>query len=518
MKKQIELAVNPEQISNPLFQKELISRELAVDVASIFGIRLLKRSLDARKKKIVYRCLFEVFINEAPEPVHYLFNFKNVTKSPTVVIAGAGPSGLFAALKCIELGLKPVIVERGKKVEERKFDITNIHRERIINPDSNYCYGEGGAGTFSDGKLYTRSTKRGDVNRILLLFYMHGAEQEILADAHPHIGTDKLPKIIAAIRQTIEEFGGELHFENRITDIIIRDHKFERVTTSGGNEYTGEALILATGHSARDIIFMLEKKNILIEPSPFAAGFRIEHPQQLIDEIQYHGKNRGRYLPAATYSLAGQFSGRGVFSFCMCPGGTIVDSSTTQEELVLNGMSSSRRNQPFANSGIVVTVNENDYRAHGFEGPLAGLYFQQMLEKSAFTAGGGNHFAPAQRMTDFAENKISASLNSTSFRQGVNASPLHELFPKFITASIKEALPEFEKKMKGFYTQEATLFAIESRTSSPVRIPRDPLTLEHLQIGNLFPCGEGSGYAGGIVSSAVDGERVAEAAAKKILS
>lgn len=517
MRKQIELAIVPEQLSNPLYHKNIISRSLNVDPSEITGIKLLKRSLDARKSKIFFRCRFEVFIDEIPEQHRFDFPFKNVTKNQNVIIAGAGPAGLFAALKCIELGLKPIIIERGKKADERKHDIVNINRERIINPDSNYCFGEGGAGTFSDGKLYTRSTKRGDVNRILQLLYMHGAEPDILADSHPHIGTDKLPGIIAAIRQTIEEFGGEFHFKNRIDDIKIKNGTFGSVITAQGNEFSGSAFILATGHSARDIFFLLEKKNILIEPSPFAAGFRIEHPQQIIDQIQYNRKNRGSYLPAATYSLAGQFGGRGVFSFCMCPGGTIVDASTSQDELVLNGMSNSRRNLPFANSGIVVTVNETDYNSFGFEGPLSGIRFQQMLEKSAFIAGGSNHFAPAQRMTDFFENKLSPGLSTSSLRQGIQSSPLHEIFPTFIVSSVKEALKEFDKKMKGFYTCEAAVFAVESRTSSPVRIPRDAATLEHLQIGNFFPCGEGSGYAGGIVSSAIDGERAAEAVARKIL-
>lgn len=517
MKKQIELAIVPEQLLNPLYHKNIIARSLNVDASEITGIKLLKRSLDARKSQIVYRCIFDVFIDEIPEENNYDFPFLNVSDSPKVIIAGAGPAGLFAALKCLELGLKPVIIERGKTVGERKHDIAAIHRERSINEDSNYCFGEGGAGTYSDGKLYTRSTKRGDVNRILQLFYMHGAGPDILTDAHPHIGTDKLPAIVSAIKQTIEEFGGEIHFENRIADLIIRNSTFVGVVTSNGNEFVGDALILATGHSARDIYNLLYKKNILIEAGPFAAGFRVEHPQQLIDEIQYHRKDRGRYLPAATYSLAGQFGGRGVFSFCMCPGGTIVDASTAQDELVLNGMSNSRRNLPFANSGIVASVNESDYASSGFQGPLAGLHFQQMLESLAFSAGGSNHFAPAQRMTDFSESKLSATLNETSFRQGIVSSAIHEIFPQSIVASVNEAIKAFDRKMKGFYTNDATIFAVESRTSSPVRIPRDKITLEHLQISNLFPCGEGSGYAGGIVSSAIDGERAAMAAAKKIL-
>ncbi|HNW99106.1 MAG TPA: NAD(P)/FAD-dependent oxidoreductase [Bacteroidales bacterium] len=516
MKKQIELAFTPEQFFHSENQKNIISKVLHVDLNDITGIRLVRRSLDARKQKIVYRCQYDVFISELPEQNKFDIPFKNVTQSPVVIIAGAGPAGLFAALKCIELGMKPVIIERGKSVHDRRYDITNIHRERLINPDSNYCFGEGGAGTFSDGKLYTRSTKRGDVNRILQLFYMHGASAEILYDSHPHIGTDKLPPIIAAIRQTIEEYGGMFHFENRIVDIKIKDNSFESVVTSKGNEYHGKALILATGHSARDIFYLLERKKIFIEPSSFAVGFRVEHPQQIIDEIQYHQKSRGKYLPASAYSLAGQFGGKGVFSFCMCPGGTIVDSSTSQDELVLNGMSNSRRNQPFANSGIVVTVNENDFKSYG-EGALSGLQFQKMLENIAFVAGGSNHFAPAQRMSDFCENKISSSFNTVSYRQGITSAPLSEIFPKVIISSIQEAFTEFDKKMKGFYTNEATLFAVESRTSSPVRITRDAHTLEHIQIKNLFPCGEGAGYAGGIVSSAIDGERVAEAVAKKIL-
>ena len=460
---------------------------------------------------------YEVWLDEVPsdEP-RYNLNYQNVAGKDRVIIVGAGPAGLFAAMRLIELGIKPVIIERGKIVEERKKDIAAINRQRIVDPDSNYCFGEGGAGTFSDGKLYTRSTKRGDVNRILHILQSHGATDDILIDSHPHIGTDKLPQIISEMRNTIFNNGGEFHFGHRINKIIVSDGKAQGVITTEGFKFDGSAVILATGHSARDVYQMLFENNILIEAKPFAIGVRVEHPQSLIDSIQYHTPERNQYLPASTYTLTCQAGGRGVFSFCMCPGGAIVTASTAPEELVLNGMSNSQRNQPFANSGIVVTVNEKDFKEFAKDGPLAGLKFQEAIERNAFQAGGADLTAPAQLMTDFLNNKLSSKLNETSYFPGIKSTPLNELLPAPITISLKEAFGVFNNKMKGFTSNEATLIGVETRTSSPVRIPRDAETLEHAQLANFYPCGEGSGYAGGIVSSAIDGERCAEMVAKKI--
>jgi len=518
MKKIIEIDLSPFEVSENKDMKFLLSRKIHVPVSSITGVKLLKRSIDARKQNILIHQSFEVWLDEVPqEEQKYNFAYQDVSDKPRVIIVGAGPAGLFAALRLIELGLKPVVVERGKTVEERKFDITAINRKRLIDPDSNYCFGEGGAGTYSDGKLYTRSTKKGDVNRILHIFHLHGANQEILIDSHPHIGTDKLPQIIAKMRTSILDHGGELQFGQRISDIIIRDGKAIGVVTNENTKFEGEAVILATGHSAHDVYEMLSRNNILIEAKPFAVGVRVEHPQSLIDSIQYHSSQRDPNLPAATYTLTSQAGGRGVFSFCMCPGGTIVTASTSQEELVLNGMSNSQRNQPFANSGIVVTVDEKDFKPYEKFGPLAGLKFQEAIEKNAFLAGGSDLKAPAQKMTDFLNDKLSATLNETSYFPGVQSAPLHEILPKFITSCLKEAFGIFNKKMKGFVADEATLLGVETRTSSPVRIPRNNDSLEHTQIANLYPCGEGSGYAGGIVSSAIDGERCAELAARKLL-
>ena len=517
MKKIITLSLNPQQSADSSLFKNIISEEINIPENEINGIKLLKRSIDARQKQIQIHHTFEIFVNEIPYK-NKIYNLKyvNVLNCKQVIIVGAGPAGLFAALRFLELGIKPIIIDRGKKVEERKFDIAAINKDRIINTNSNYCFGEGGAGTYSDGKLYTRSTKRGDVNKILHIFNEHGASQDITIDSHPHIGTDKLPKIISNIRNTILNNGGEFHFEKKITDIIISDNKAKGVITNDKIKFEGEAVILATGHSARDIYEIFNSKNILIESKPFAVGVRIEHLQQQIDSIQYHSKDKNPYLPAATYNVACQSDGKGVFSFCMCPGGTIVNASTSPNELVLNGMSNSQRNLPFANSGMVVTVDENDFPEFKNHGALAGLRFQEYIEQAAFKAGGSNYSAPAQRMIDFVENKISDKLNETSYFSGIISAPLHELLPSFITKRLQDAFRIFDNKMKDYLTNEATLLGVETRTSSPVRIPRDKNSLEHVQIKNLFPCGEGSGYAGGIVSSAIDGERCADAAAKII--
>jgi uncharacterized FAD-dependent dehydrogenase len=511
----VEIDIPPYNTSEDKDWKDLVAKKINVTVDSISGIKLVKRSIDARKQRVMIHHIIEVYSEGELPPMPYSFNYNNISDNDRVIIVGAGPAGLFAALRLIELGIKPVIVDRGKPVEERKADIAAINRSRIIDPDSNYCFGEGGAGTYSDGKLYTRSTKRGDVNRILQIFNANGASPDILIDSHPHIGTDKLPAIIASMRNVILNCGGEIHFGERVNSIIVKDGIATGIKTISGNTFEGEAVILATGHSATDIYEMLDKANIKLEAKSFAIGIRIEHPQQLIDNIQYHGAGRGEFLPAATYSLVSPVDGKGVFSFCMCPGGSIVTASTSTDELVLNGMSNSRRNLPFANSGIVVTVDENDIK--GFTGVLAGLHFRGKIEKEAFIAGGRNLTAPAQRMMDFVNGKASNQLPLTSYFPGVKCVPMNEILPSFVTARLKEAFKVFNNKMKGFLTNEAILMGVESRTSSPIRIPRHADTLEHIQIVDLYPCGEGAGYSGGIVSSAIDGERCAEAVAKKIL-
>lgn len=519
MKQLLTLPFLPHESADTTHFKEYISAKTDIPLEDINAYRILKRAIDARQRKIVIHYTFEVFIQENPSyNKPYSWEYKNVSNSKPVIIVGAGPAGLYAALRFIELGIKPIIIERGKAVEERKHDIAAINRERKINPDSNYCFGEGGAGTYSDGKLYTRSTKRGDVQRILHILHEHGASEDILIDTHAHIGTDKLPKIISNIRNTILENGGEILFGQRVTDFIIKGKHIHGVITNHTNEHTATAVILANGHSARDIYELLNNKKILIEPKSFAVGVRIEHPQELINTIQYHSNEINPYLPAASYSLACQSEGKGVFSFCMCPGGSIVTASTSENELVLNGMSNAQRNLPFANAGMVVTVDENDFTNYNDMGALKGIMFQKKLEENAFIAGGSNYTAPAQRMCDFIERKTSDSFSKSSYYNGLKSVALHELLPPFITKRLQEALPLFNKKMKGFLTNEAILLGVETRTSSPIRIPRDKDTLEHIEIAGLFPCGEGSGYSGGIVSSAIDGERCAEQAAKKLNS
>jgi hypothetical protein len=429
-----------------------------------------------------------------------------------VVIIGAGPAGLFAALLLLELGIKPILLERGKDVRARRRDLAILNKQGIVNPDSNYCFGEGGAGTYSDGKLYTRSNKRGNIDRILHLFVHFGAEEKILYEAHPHIGTNKLPAIITAMRKQIEDCGGEFLFEKKVTDFIISDEKIKAVKTADGNSFTGDAFILATGHSASDIFELLHDKKIMIEAKPFALGVRVEHPQSLIDAAQYHCVARGEFLPPAAYSLVQQVNGRGVFSFCMCPGGIIAPAATAAGRLVVNGWSPSKRNNPYANSGMVVQVEIEDIiskKTTIANSQLAMLQFQQQVEAKAFTAGGGKFVAPAQRMVDFCNRKLSADLPACTYQPGIKSTPLNEVLPDFIFAALSKGLTAFGKKMKGYYTNDAVVVATESRTSSPVRIPRDGATLTHPQLHNLYPCAEGAGYAGGIVSAAMDGERVA---------
>jgi uncharacterized FAD-dependent dehydrogenase len=518
MIKTIELVLLPEEAADKAIQLEKASDALAVPESQITFLKLLKRSIDARSRQVKIRIKSEVYINEPPPPKKDyadFFHAENVSAKQPVIIIGAGPAGMFAALRFIELGLKPIIIERGKDVQNRRRDLAAINKEGMINPDSNYCFGEGGAGTYSDGKLYTRSTKRGDVTRILDLLVAHGADEDILIDAHPHIGTNKLPKIVEAIRQTILNAGGEIHFNSRLKDFIIRENKiagviFENTDSKTETELNAKSVILATGHSARDIYELLHRKNILIHAKPFALGVRIEHPQHIIDSAQYHCKVRSLYLPPASYALAHQVNNRGVYSFCMCPGGIIAPAATDVKEIVVNGWSPSKRNNPFANSGMVVSVNEKDFQPYSEEGALSALRYQQAVEQLAFIKGGNNLKAPAQRLIDFAEKKFSKSLPPSSYIPGIHSVELDEVLPPEITSALREAIKSFEKKMKGYYTNEAVVVATESRTSSPVRIPRDNESLMHPQIEGLFPCGEGAGYAGGIVSAAIDGERCAE--------
>jgi uncharacterized FAD-dependent dehydrogenase len=457
-----------------------------------------------------------VGVSERKPLVSYTKAFPNVSQAKSVVIVGSGPAGLFAALRLIEVGFKPVILERGRDVQSRRRDLAAINKENIVNPDSNYCYGEGGAGTYSDGKLYTRSKKRGDIRRILEILVTHGAKEDILFDAHPHIGTNKLPMLVTALRQSILDAGGEVHFNKRVTDFIIQEDVIKGVITQDGDKIPGDAVILATGHSARDIFQLLAKKNILIESKSFALGVRVEHNQDLIDKVQYHCTNgRGDYLPASSYSLVHQAKihgkDRGVFSFCMCPGGFIVPAATSPGEIVVNGMSPSRRDSKFANSGIVVAVEDSDFKEFSSQGVLAGMYFQASVERAAFGPGAGTQRAPAQRLADFVNNKVSTSLLETSYQPGLAAANMKEVLPAFIVSALQQGFRNFDDKMKGYLTNEAQIVGVESRTSSPVKIPRDKNSLEHPQIQRLFPCGEGAGYAGGIVSAAMDGERCAEA-------
>ena len=512
----ITISILPIQAANEIDISKAISEELSISPKRITGYKILKRSIDARSKltKIILQC--QVFVDErVEEATPFDPEWKEVTNAKSVHIIGAGPAGLFAAMRLISLGYKPVLFERGKDVRTRRRDLAAMNKEGIVNPESNYCFGEGGAGTYSDGKLYTRSTKRGDVQRILKLFVHFGAEENIVYDAHPHIGTNKLPKIITAMREQIIACGGEVHFNKKLTDILLDGDKIKGIVVNGNEKIDCDKLVLATGHSARDIFELLDRKNIEIEANPFALGVRIEHPQELIDSIQYKCATRSEYLPPASYSLVAQEFGRGVFSFCMCPGGIIAPAATSPNEIVVNGWSPSKRNNPFANSGTVVAVNELDFAKYGFKGNLAAMKYQQMVEQRSFEFGGGKLVAPAQRMVDFANRRTSSTLPDCSYLPGVKSVSLHNVLPQEISKALQQAVQDFGKKMRGYFTNEAVMVATESRTSSPVRIPRDKETLQHTQIKGLFPCAEGAGYAGGIVSAAIDGERCAEAVCVK---
>ncbi len=513
MKKEIEVSIPPEFINNPDYLRLTSAKKLGLNPEDLTAVQTIKRSIDARSRNPVYRVRVIVYKNELPDDLYPEIKFKSVDSRKKVIVVGFGPAGMFASLRLIELGIKPVVLERGKDVRSRRKDLKSIQQEGVVNPDSNYCFGEGGAGTYSDGKLYTRSTKRGDVNRILSILVQHEAQRDILIDAHPHIGSNKLPKVVENIRNTILKFNGEIRFNSRITDLILSGNQVKGVIVNDSEEISADAVILATGHSARDIYYMLDKHRIKIEAKQFAMGVRIEHPQALIDQIQYHSIRRNENLPASSYGLACQVDGRGVYSFCMCPGGIIIPASTSPGELVLNGMSISRRDSPFANSGLVVSVDEKDWKEFNSYGVFAGLEYQKDLERKAFVAGGKTQRAPAQRITDFVNGKISQTLPETSYIPGTVSSPLNEILPDNIVNGLKKSLLQFDKKMKGYYTEEAQILAAETRTSSPVRIPRDNQSLMHVEIEGLFPGGEGAGYAGGIVSAAIDGERAADAVA-----
>ena len=543
MVNEYQLRILPEQAASEQSLKTYISREKGLDIRTINAVRVLKKSIDARQRTIYVNVKVQVFINEVPETQEYTpTEYKNVSGKPAVIVVGAGPGGLFAALRLIELGLRPIVIERGKNVRERKEDLAKISREHKVDPESNYSFGEGGAGAYSDGKLYTRSKKRGNVDKILNVFCQHGASTSILIDAHPHIGTDKLPRVIENMRNTILECGGEVHFKTRMDAIIIEKNKVSGIETNDGRTFKGP-VILATGHSARDVYRWLYANGVKMETKGLAVGVRLEHPSMLIDQIQYHNKNgRGKYLPAAEYSFVQQVDGRGVYSFCMCPGGFVVPAASGPHQLVVNGMSPSNRGTKWSNSGMVVEIRPEDLNdptlqlqaCEVFEGSaeqqteelirqttkdgeqsvLAMMQFQERLEQICWQQANMRQTAPAQRMVDFTRKKLSYDLPVTSYSPGIISSPLHFWMPKFISERLSKGFEMFGRSSRGFLTNDAVMIAVETRTSAPVRIVRDNDTLQHVTVEGLFPCGEGAGYAGGIVSAGVDGERCAEAVAE----
>lgn len=518
----VELVLLPHERYDENLIRQKAARQTGLQISQVSHVEILKSSLDARARQPLFRLRVEVFGPGeifTPEPA-ILAGLKPVRKDKKVIIVGAGPAGYFAALELLEAGIQPIVLDRGKDVQARRRDLRAIQQFGEVNPHSNYCFGEGGAGTYSDGKLYTRSVKRGSVHKALRLLVDHGAKSDILTEAHPHIGSNKLPGVVQNLRQTIQEYGGEVHFEQCVVDFILKDGKIIGVSTqstgsdqTAGKEWLADAVILATGHSARDIYNLLHHKGIRIDAKPFALGVRVEHPQALIDSIQYKQNQRVDELPAASYSLVCQAAGRGVFSFCMCPGGLIVPASTSPGEIVVNGMSMSRRDSPFANSGVVTSVEVEDLAPWANHGPFAAMAFQAEAEQRLFAAGDGSQKAPALRLTDFIRGKMSRDLPKTSYIPGIYTAPLFDLLPGFIYQRLREGLADFGKQMRGYHTEEAMVVATESRTSAPVRIPRDPATLMHPELSGLFPCGEGAGYAGGIISAAMDGQNVARAVA-----
>ncbi len=520
MPKELQIQVSPEVASSEVILKNHLARLMQISTTDIQYYVILKRSIDARQKTIKINLKIIVYFQgeQIIEDKITLPNYQDVTNAPEVIVVGAGPAGLFAALQLIELGIKPILLERGKDVRGRRRDLKAINRDHIVNEDSNYCFGEGGAGTYSDGKLYTRSKKRGDVDRILRLLVAFGASSEILVEAHPHIGTNKLPEIIQDIREKIKEYGGQVLFETRVTDILIKNNEVEGIVTQSGEVIKAKKIILATGHSARDVFELLDRKKVLIEAKPFALGVRAEHPQSLIDSIQYSCDFRGAFLPPAPYSVVKQVNGRGMYSFCMCPGGVIAPCATSPGEVVTNGWSPSKRDQVTANSGIVVELKLEDFKPYAKFGALAGMEFQKAIEQKAWEMAGKTQKVPAQRMVDFSQKKGSIDIPKTSYVPGTTSVELGTVFPPFLTQIMREGFVQFGKSMKGYFTNEAILHAPESRTSSPVRIPRDNITLEHFQITGLYPCGEGAGYAGGIISAAIDGEKCAIKAAGALLN
>lgn len=541
-----QLRVLPEQAYSEQSLKRYLAREKGKDERTIQAIRVLKKSIDARQRTVYVNLTVRVYINEQPEDdVWQHTEYPDVSGKPAVIVVGAGPGGLFAALRLIELGIRPIVVERGKNVRDRKLDLARISRDHKVDPESNYSFGEGGAGAYSDGKLYTRSKKRGNIDKILNVFCQHGASVSILSDAHPHIGTDKLPRVIENMRKTILQCGGEVHFETRMDELILENQEVKGIWTNQGRAFYGP-VILATGHSARDVYRWLYEHQVALEPKGLAVGVRLEHPAKLIDQIQYHSKNgRGNYLPAAEYSFVTQVGGRGVYSFCMCPGGFVVPAASGPQQIVVNGMSPSNRGSQWSNSGMVVELHPEDlgeasltrfmqeytesqgtiqdiirtldvsgnWAGDPLQHPLALLYFQEALEKQNWIQGHYRQTAPAQRMADFVHRRLSYDLPRSSYAPGLISSPLHFWMPEFITSRLAQGFETFGRNSRGFLTNEAVMIGVESRTSSPVRIVRDRETLQHLVVKGLFPCGEGAGYAGGIVSAGVDGERCAEAAA-----
>ncbi len=521
MTKEYKIRVLPVVAASENAIKRYLAEEQGIDQRTINSVRVLKKSIDARQRTIFVNLKIRVYINEVPQDDEYEHTeYQNVEGRPQVVVVGEGPGGLFASLRLIELGLRPVVLERGKDVRERKMDLAQITKTQKVDPESNYCFGEGGAGAYSDGKLYTRSKKRGNVNKILNVFCQHGASTSILADAHPHIGTDKLPRVIENMRNTIIKCGGEVHFQTKMTRLVVEGERVtgvEAVDLKTGGELTFRGpVILATGHSARDVYRLLVESNIHIEAKGIAVGVRLEHPSQLIDQIQYHNREgRGKYLPAAEYSFVTQVEERGVYSFCMCPGGFVIPAATGPQQLVVNGMSPSNRGTQWSNSGMVVELHPDDVGGDSSD-PLCMMHFQEKLERDCWQQGNMKQTAPAQRMADFVNNRLSYDLPKSSYAPGLISSPLHFWMPPFVAKRLQEGFKKFGKMSHGFLTNEAVLIATETRTSSPVRIVRDPATLQHVTVQGLFPCGEGAGYAGGIVSAGVDGERCAEMCAQYV--